>query len=448
MKNILLITPHYPPSNLAAVHRSRLFAQHLPALGWNPIILTVHENYYEEALDWKLHQLLPKVQRIEKVSAFKVTKPRLIGDVGLRGYFQLRRRAQELIRSEKIDFVYIPIPSFYMALLGPYLFKKIGVPYGIDYIDPWVHVFPGSDKILSRHWFTTQLAKFLEPIAVKHTSLITGVSEGYYKPVLDRNPHLKEQALTAAMPYGGEESDHDFIRNRRKEDSSPPHPSAGKLNPSTLSTSSTPSTFKFIYAGAMLPKAYKPLEEIFKALNSLQTTGLGLPSDGELAGSSLQLNFIGTLGTIKPFAEKYKLWGSAVLEHPDRIPYLDVLTELDAADAVFILGSTEPHYTPSKVYQAVLSGKPILAVLHESSTAVRVLRESRAGIVVNMKGEEDLDTLSARFLEGLKEFMVFKQTFDPGKINRAAFEQYSAKAVTTQLVEKLDLIVSSAAGRG
>ncbi len=37
---------------------------------------------------------------------------------------------------------------------------------------------------------------------------------------------------------------------------------------------------------------------------------------------------------------------------------------------------------------------------------------------------------------------------DPNKINRAAFEQYSAKAVTAQLVEKLDLIVSSAAGRG
>jgi hypothetical protein len=399
-------------------------------MGWNPIILTVHEDYYEESLDWKLHHLLPKDQRIEKVSAFKVTKPRLIGDIGLRGFFQLRRRALELIRAEKIDFVYIPIPSFYMALLGPYLFKKTGVHYGIDYIDPWVHIFPGSDKIFSRHWFTTQLAKFLEPIAVKHASLITGVSEGYYKPVLDRNPHLKTQALNAAMPYGGEESDHHFIRSRGKDDSSLPLLSADRFNPSTT------SALKYVYAGAMLPKAYKPLEEVFKALSTLQSP------------QHLQLHFIGTLGTIKPFAEKYKLWGSAVIEHPDRIPYLDVLSELDAADAVFILGSTEPHYTPSKVYQAVLSGKPILAVLHEASTAVRVLRESMAGIVVTMKGEEDLDALAARFLEGLREFIVFKQTFDPNKINRAAFEQYSAKAVTEQLAQKLDAIVSSAAKRG
>jgi hypothetical protein len=47
-KKILIIAPHYPPSNLAAVHRSRLFAQHLPAFGWEPVILTVHEDYYEE----------------------------------------------------------------------------------------------------------------------------------------------------------------------------------------------------------------------------------------------------------------------------------------------------------------------------------------------------------------------------------------------------------------
>jgi hypothetical protein len=44
MKKILIITPHYPPSNLAAVHRSRLFAQHLPSFGWEPVILTVDEN--------------------------------------------------------------------------------------------------------------------------------------------------------------------------------------------------------------------------------------------------------------------------------------------------------------------------------------------------------------------------------------------------------------------
>jgi hypothetical protein len=85
VKKILLISPYYPPSNLAAVHRTRLFAQHLPSFGWEPIILTVHEDYYEETLNWNLVKLLPQNQHIEKVKALQVTKQRLIRDIGLRG---------------------------------------------------------------------------------------------------------------------------------------------------------------------------------------------------------------------------------------------------------------------------------------------------------------------------------------------------------------------------
>jgi len=120
VNRILIIAPHYPPSNLAAVHRTRLFAQHLPSFGWEPFILTVDEKYYEEELDWELHKLIPPSQRIVKVDAFNVTKPRLIGDIGLRAFFQLRKKALLLLQSEKFDFLYIPIPSFYTALLAWY----------------------------------------------------------------------------------------------------------------------------------------------------------------------------------------------------------------------------------------------------------------------------------------------------------------------------------------
>jgi hypothetical protein len=86
------MSPHNPLSNLAAVHRSRLFAQHLPTYGWKPIILTVDEKYYEEALDWNLHKLLPVDQLVENVTDFKVTKPRIIGDIGLRGFFSCGKK--------------------------------------------------------------------------------------------------------------------------------------------------------------------------------------------------------------------------------------------------------------------------------------------------------------------------------------------------------------------
>jgi len=420
MKKILIISPHYPPSNLAAVHRSRLFAYHLPSFGWEPIILTVHHEFYEETLDWKLAKLLPESQRIENVRAFPITKPRLIGDIGLRAFFQLRKKALNLIEDENIDFVYIPIPSFYVSLLGPFLHRKTGVKYGIDYIDPWVHVFPGSEKIFSRHWFSTKLAKLLEPKAVKDASLITGVAEGYYKGVLERNPHLHRTCIFGAMPYGGESTDHELI-------------SKLSLSPYLFKKN---KKIQLVYAGAMLPKAYNPLEQIFKSI-----------AQEISAFENVEFHFIGTGSnpkddssyTVQPIAIKYGLWNKIVFEYPRRIPYLDVLVHLESSDGVFILGSTEPHYSPSKVYQAVLSQKPIFAVLHKKSTAVKVINESSAGMVLSFNGENDVTQISKDFPIMMKSFKSYIQQYDPASVNRSVFETYSAKSVTKKLV---DLIIS------
>ncbi len=421
MRKILIIAPHFPPSNLAAIHRSRLFALHLPTYGWEPIILSVDERDYEESLDWNLHALLPKNQRIEKVRAFPVTKPRLIGDIGLRAFFQLRKRALELVKSEHIDFLYIPIPSFYVALIGPYLHRKTGVKYGIDYIDPWVHRFPGSDKLLSRHWFSMHLAKFLEPKAVKHAALITGVAEGYYQGVIDRNPHLKESTVFAAMPYGGEAKDHEGLKDLN-------------IEPYLFSKN---GKFQFVYAGAMLPNAYGPLESIFKAISS-----------EKIQFSAVEFHFIGTgylsndphSYNIKPLAEKYGLWDSIVFEYPRRIPYLDVLVHLGISDAVFILGSTEPHYTPSKTYQGVLSKKPIFAVLHEKSSAAKVLGETDAGQSLCFNGELGLSKIEDYFFASFVEFRRFAINFNPNQVQNTLFEEYSAKSVTKKLAEALESV--------
>lgn len=422
---ILIITPHFPPSNLAAVHRSRLFAQHLPAFGWEPVILTVDEKHYEEKLDPDIARLLPAGLRIEKVRAFPLTRPRLVGDLGLRAFLQLYKRAKRLIKQEKIDFLYIPIPSFYAALLGRWLHGSTGVRYGIDYIDPWVHKFPGSDKKFSRHWFSWKLASMLEPIAVKNASLITGVAEGYYKGVQERNPALSGTCLFGAMPYGGEAADHEKVKD---------------LKAGPYLFRQTKGKTRLVYAGAMLPKAYGPLESILQAMAKN-------PSLFE----DLEIYFIGTGGTLedlngyctKPLADKYGLWEKVIFEHPKRIPYLDVLVHLDAAAGVFILGSTEPHYTPSKVYQGVLSRKPILAVLHAQSSACEVIRATGAGIVLAFNGEEGVPQIANEFVPVYKEYIHFKNNFSPARVDYGQFEKFSARAVTHKLVELLDKIIAA-----
>jgi hypothetical protein len=418
MKKIIIIAPHYPPSNLAAVHRSRLFAQHLPSFGWKPIILTVDELDYEEHLDWKLHDLLPIEQRIEKVRAFPVTKPRLIGDIGLRAYFQLRLRALELVRNEKIDFVYIPIPSFYVALIGTYLNRKTGVKFGIDYIDPWVHHFPGSEKRFSRHWFSTQLASYLEPKALKNVSLITGVAEGYYQKVIERNPSLLNLCVFGAMPYGGEKLDHEAVKKLETK------PYLFEKN----------NKIQLIYAGALLPKAYTILDLFFQVM-----------SENPTVFENIEIHFIGSGKSpndengfnVKPYAEKYGLWENQIFEYPKRIPYLDVLVHLANVDGVFILGSTEQHYTPSKTYQAVLSEKPIFALLHEASTAAEILEKTKAGKVVKIN-PKSLKSQKSDFLNGFFNYLTFLENFDSNNVDIKEFNTYSAEKVTETLAQLLD----------
>jgi hypothetical protein len=423
LKKILILYPHFPPSNLSGVHRARLFAQHLPEFGWETIILTVHEKYYEENLDKNLEKLLPARLRIEKVDACHITKPRLIGDIGLRAFFQLYKRAKQIIKLEKIDFLYIPIPSFYCALLGRWLHYSTHIKYGIDYIDPWVHKFPGSDKFFSRHWISTKIAALLESVAVKKASLITGVAEGYYKAVKDGNPHLLQQAIFGAMPYGGEIGDHEQL----KQIEVTPYlfkKKAGKI--------------QFVYAGAMLPKGYGPLERVLQSIRSNPELFCGIEfhfiGTGKLANDADSFN-------IKALAEKYNLWQINIFEYPKRIPYLDVLVHFNIADAVFILGSTEPHYTPSKTYQGVLSKKPVLAILHTESTAVEILRSSGAGLVLSFNGEEDLAIIRNSFAGFMESFLLFAKDYDAAQIKMELFEQYSAKNITRQLVDLLNKIV-------
>jgi hypothetical protein len=404
---------------LAGVHRPRLFAQHLASFGWEPTVLTVHEKYYEETPDWDLVKLLPEGLRLVKVRSFAITKPRVFGDIGLRGFFQLYARAKSLVKKERFNFLLIPIPSFYCALLGRWLHSSTGIKYGIDYIDPWVHNFPGSHHWFSRHWFSTKLAQVLEPIAVKKASLITGVAEGYFKAVLERNPHLKTQVISGAMPYGGEEKDYLILR---KLDISPYlFHSNGK--------------FQMVYAGAMLPKAFDVLELILQNIANNLTVF-----------KNVEFHFIGTGKTaddaegfnVKPLAEKYGLWKKVIFEYPQRISYLDVLVHLNVADAVFLLGSTEPHYTPSKTYQGVMSGKPILGILHEESTAVGIIRNSRAGSVLTFNGKFELNTIGDEFVSFFVKFLGYASTYNVAQVDMVEFEKYSAKNVTSQLANLLN----------
>jgi hypothetical protein len=117
-----------------------------------------------------------------------------------------------------------------------------------------------------------------------------------------------------------------------------------------------------------------------------------------------------------------------------RIDYLDVLWHLKAASGILILGSTERHYTPSKVFQAVHSQNPVLALLHRESTAAMLLRESGAGIVVDIPESGLPDTGELR--RALRSLMLTAR--GRNSASHAIFEADSAREGTKRLAEAME----------
>lgn len=122
-------------------------------------------------------------------------------------------------------------------------------------------------------------------------------------------------------------------------------------------------------------------------------------------------------------------------EHPQRIGYVDALTHLARSDAVLVLGSTEAHYTPSKIFQAMLSRRPVFAMLHRDSTAVGMVRSMHAGSVLTLTESER--PAAAEVAAALVSFMA-DTNYDADTVDRAAFDAYSARASTRALAVALD----------
>src|SRR5207248_9778810 len=95
----------------------------------------------------------------------------------------------------------------YPALLGPMLKRKFGLPFVLDYQDPWVgawgrSVGPASNgrpDLKSRA--SRLVATRLEPIALRAADAVTAVSRATYEQALARAPPARP-GIVEGLPTG------------------------------------------------------------------------------------------------------------------------------------------------------------------------------------------------------------------------------------------------------
>lgn len=372
MNTVLIVYPHWPPSNLVGVHRVRLVANNLAQHGWHAIVLTVSEEFYEEPGAAGSDQLVKDTVEVIKVSArapWTLLGKRIIGDIGLRAFGTLKQKALELCRERPIDFVWISMPSWYPALMGKSILSETGVPFGIDYQDPWVQALPPGTSPISRAGLTQKAAQILEPIALRHAALITGINRSYFQGALDRNPRLNPHSVEFQL--GFDPADHSIN-----------YPANAPWPKDKLVA---------LYPGAFLPLSAPFHLAILSGIKALE-------SRGELPANACFV-YLGTGHSSLPILSLARDLGIAhrVYEFPNRIPYLEVLQLLRNVHGCMIIGSPEPHYSASKVFQSILSGRPIFSLLHRDSEAMQILKACSSdafsvGFEPNRNIQEELET--------------------------------------------------------
>lgn len=420
MNRVALVTAHFPPSNLAGVHRARIWAQHLPEFGWKPTVVTAHWKHYQEPLDWNLMKLVPDDLQVIRTNALGVQFSKLIGNMALRSLWWAKRELTRLVERDELDFIHIIVPDHYSALLGPLLHRSHHVPYGIDYMDPWVQASPGEKRFLSKAWVSCALSYYLEPWSIKSAQLITGVSSSSYEDVVDRNPELAGDVVTAEIPMANPCSDYRSLSKDYLPETKLFDPHDGRTH--------------IVYAGSIPPSFHDSLECFLSALKEcisgnvfrndvrVWLIGTGTPSHG--AGND----------RVQRVIDEFAL-SNHVTEHPSRVGYMDALWYLRAASAVLVLGSTQTHYTPSKAYQAVQCGNPVLALVPEKSTASDALSSSGRGLVVNYPDDKSIVSGGLeRALRLIASGWRGKEVSDIG-----SFDSCSARAGAQRLAESLTL---------
>ena len=427
---VVVVAPHFPPSTLAGVHRARHLAKHLPHAGWTPIVLCVDPAHHEELLDPALAALVPEEIEILKTGTVpaRLTRAFGIGDIGLRSWAFLRQSLMHLLSTRRIDAVLITGSPYYPMLLAAEIKRRFGVPVVLDFQDPWVSAWGATQPVMSKAGLAHRMAGLLEPRVLRAADFIISVSETQNADMAARYPWLDTERM-AAIPIGGDPDDFAALRD---------------MPPTQELLDDEPDCFHLSYVGTFLPRSEGLVRTLFRAFARLRSTEPAL-------AANIRLNFVGTSNQpndiltcrVRPIAESEGV-ADVVREVPQRLPYLRALNWLVRSRGQLLIGSEEPHYTASKIYPALMSGRPFVSLFHRASSAHAILTAAGGGRAFAFDSSHELASLEAPLAEALRSLACAPELF--GSADPAAYAPYQAREVARRFGSIFDRLAAERAG--
>lgn len=432
MKRVLIVSPHFPPINAPDMQRVRLALPYLHELGWEPTVLAVEPESIEggvfEPLLEKTYPADIRVVRVRGLSP-QLTRRLGIGNVWWRCGRALAAAGASLLREQRFDLVFFSTTLFSAFTLGPKWKRQFGVPYVLDYQDPWVSDYYERTKTRPpgghlRYALSQWGAKRAEPPVVRAASGIIAVSDSY-GPMLARLYPWFDAGRVLVLPFGASPRDFDVART---------HVPAQPL------VNFDDGNFHHVYTGRAGPDMALALTMLFRAFRRYRETAPAL-------AEKMRFHFIGTgyappplgVDTVLPVAREAGV-ADFVREHRYRVPYFDTLYHLQRAHALTAIGSDDPGYSASKTFPYILARRPLLMVFHRQSPVLSFAQQVSAGVRFAFEGAGDV----ARVAEEIHQrWFAAGGNRQVAALDEAAFAPLTAQALTARLAQVFETATQS-----
>ena len=424
---VLIVSPHFPPVNAPDMQRVRMSLPFFREFGWEPVVLAVGPTETER-VDPVLNGTVPDSMPIVRVSALPARLTRLVGvgNLALRALPALHAEGARLIRERQIDLVYFSTTMFLAMPLGRIWKHHLGVPFVLDIQDPWLSDYYETHPDVApppKYRLAHRLHAILEPWTMRRVDGLVAVSDAYIDTLRSRYPRIPHDRC-ATIPFAASESDVQYVRTHPQ-----PNPVFRR----------EPNTLMGVSLGRGGDDLGPGLRIVFEAISQ---------ADGSFTTRDVRLHFVGTdyapdgraRKTVEPVAAAVAPRLS-VRESTGRIPYFQALQVMEDADFLVLIGSDDPQYTASKVYPYLLSGKPLVAVVHERSGLVPLLRGTNA-LVVTFGGQDHARAVNtlAEALPAFLRSLPFALVMD-----EAAARACSAREMTRAQCALFDRVLAAAA---
>lgn len=358
MKKLLMIAYHFPPLlGSSGIQRTLRFVQHLPSMGWQPLVLSADPRAYEHVSNDLLGEI-PAGTVVRRPFALDTArhiqiKGRYAGwmarpDRWVSWRFPAVRAGLKMIKEFRPDAIWSTFPIATAHLIASSLQAKSGLPWIADFRDPMAQEGYPSDR---RTW---QSYLDIERAAAAQARYCTFTTPSAAKVYQHRYPVAAERMAVIENGYDEESFAAVEIQNNIANDD------PSRARPMVL-----------LHSGIVYPEERDPTQ-FFHALGQLK-------QQGSLGAEDIQVRFRASVhdDLLRQLAKAHDIQDLIELCPP--IAYKEALSEMMAVDALLLMqGSNCNAQIPAKTYEYLRAGKPILGLTDPNGDTADVLR--RAGL--------------------------------------------------------------------